>query len=153
MRLKRIIAIAIVAAGLNVLAATVVSSHSAVTPSQTQAQTVGAEPGSSEPAATPAPADTTKQKKAKYSVRKTDRQSTKDLDTKTADLQDPDNLQTEVSYDEKDNTYTIGTALVSGKDASGKKTSSSATTSTVGGGSVSFEPFSAAARAPDETSV
>ena len=129
MRLKRIIAIAIVAAGLNVLAATVVSSHSAVTPSQTQAQTVGAEPGSSEPAATPAPADTTKQKKAKYSVRKTDRQSTKDLDTKTADLQDPDNLQTEVSYDEKDNTYTIGTALVSGKDASGKKTSSSATTS------------------------
>ena len=52
-----------------------------------------------------APADTAKpKKKTRFSVKKTAPQDTKDLKQKTADLKDPDNLQTTVTYDEKDNT-------------------------------------------------
>ena len=58
-----------------------------------------------------APADTTRQKHARYSVRRTGVQDKKDLKERTADLRDPDNLQTTVTYDEKDNTYTVGTTL------------------------------------------
>ena len=61
-----------------------------------------------------APADTVKKKGPKYSVRKTDPETTEDLKTKTADLRNPDNIQTEVSYDEKDDTYTVGTTLTTG---------------------------------------
>ena len=39
-----------------------------------------------------APADTITEKKPRYSVRKTTAQDTKDLEQKTADLKDPDNL-------------------------------------------------------------
>ena len=68
-----------------------------------------------------APADTITEKKPRYSVRKTTAQDTKDLEQKTADLKDPDNLKTEVSYDEKDGTYTVGTTLdLSGGKGSGK---------------------------------
>lgn len=69
-----------------------------------------------------APADTITEKKPRYSVRKTTAQDTKDLEQKTADLKDPDNLKTEVSYDEKDGTYTVGTVLdLSGGKGSGKE--------------------------------
>ena len=64
------------------------------------------------------PADTVTDGKPRYSVRRTGTSETKDLRKKTADLKDPDNLKTEVVYDEKDNTYTIGTSLV-GDDATG----------------------------------
>lgn len=68
-----------------------------------------------------APADTITEKKPRYSVRKTTAQDTKDLEQKTADLKDPDNLKTEVSYDEKDGTYTVGTTLdLAGGKGSGK---------------------------------
>ena len=62
------------------------------------------------------PADTITDGKPRYSVRKTGTEDTKNLRKKTADLKDPDNLKTEVIYDEKDNTYTIGTSL-GGSDA------------------------------------
>ena len=64
------------------------------------------------------PVDTITDGKPRYSVRKTGTQDTKDLKKKTADLKDPDNLKTEVIYDEKDDTYTIGTSLVD-DDATG----------------------------------
>ena len=69
-----------------------------------------------------APADTVSDGKPRYSVRRTGTEDTKDLKKKTADLKDPDNLKTEVIYDEKDNTYTIGTSLV-GDDAMGSSSS------------------------------
>ena len=70
-----------------------------------------------------APADTTSGKRPKYSVRRTDKERTEDLKKKTADLRDPDNVQTEVSYDDKTDTYTIGTALTgNAKDKGGKTT-------------------------------
>ena len=62
-----------------------------------------------------APADTVTKGKPRYSVRKTGAEDTKALRKKTADLKDPDNLKTEVIYDEKDNTYSIGTSLESGE--------------------------------------
>lgn len=69
---------------------------------------------------TEAPADTAKnEKKVRYSVRKTGTESQKDMETKTADLREPDNLKTEVIYDEKNDTYTVGTIL----DATGNGTS------------------------------
>ena len=55
--------------------------------------------------------DTTTRRKPRYSVRRTGTSDTDDLKKKTADLRDPDNLKTEVTYDEKDNTYTVGTTL------------------------------------------
>lgn len=60
------------------------------------------------------PADTVQKKKPRYSVRKTDIESTEDIKKKGADLRNPDNIQTEVSYDENDDTYTIGTTLTTG---------------------------------------
>ena len=67
-----------------------------------------------------APVDTVSNGKPRYSVRKTGTEDTKSLRKKTADLQDPDNLRTEVIYDEKDNTYTIGTSFSGSGDAAGK---------------------------------
>ena len=80
-------------------------------------------PTSSDP--TEAPADTTKSKKAtrksRYSVSKTTAETEKDLDKKTADMETPDNLETTVTYDEKDNSYTIGTTLSGNAAAGGQK--------------------------------
>ena len=74
------------------------------------------------------PADTVTEKgKPRFSVRKTGTEDTKSLRKKTADLKDPDNLKTEVIYDEKDNTYSIGTSL-SGEEESGKGKSRSTNT-------------------------
>ncbi|MBQ5721115.1 MAG: cell surface protein SprA, partial [Bacteroidaceae bacterium] len=55
--------------------------------------------------------DTTTRRKPRYSVRRTGTSDTDDLKKKTADLRDPDNLKTEVTYDEKDNSYAVGTTL------------------------------------------
>lgn len=79
-----------------------------------------------------APADTVKQKKPRYSVRKTTAQNTDDLEQKTADLKDPDNLKTEVVYDEKNDTYSVGTTLdlTAGGKADGKGTGTSTKSST-----------------------
>ena len=67
------------------------------------------------------PADTITDGKPRFSVRKTGTSDTKDLRKKTADLKDPDNLKTEVIYDEKDNTYTIGTSLEGSDGEAGSK--------------------------------
>ena len=66
-----------------------------------------------------APADTITDGKPRYSVRRTGTEDTKDLRKKTADLKDPDNLKTEVIYDEKDNTYSIGTSLSESEGGTG----------------------------------
>lgn len=50
--------------------------------------------------------------KPRYSVRRTTVESEKDAERKAADLRDPGNLKTQVDYDEKDDTYTVGTTLV-----------------------------------------
>ena len=55
--------------------------------------------------------DSAQRRKPRYSVRRTGATEQKDLRKKTADLRDPDNLKTEVTYDEKDNTYSVGTTL------------------------------------------
>ncbi|MBP5630532.1 MAG: cell surface protein SprA, partial [Bacteroidaceae bacterium] len=85
-----------------------------------------------------APADTVSDK-PRYSVRRTGTQDTKDLKKKTADLKEPDNLKTEVIYDEKDNTYTIGTSLVGDEAGTGSRSGGSGTrdSGTRGGSSTS----------------
>ncbi len=75
------------------------------------------------------PADTVSDGKPRYSVRKTGTTDTKSIRKKTADLKDPDNLKTEIIYDEKDNTYTIGTSF-SDSDGDGKGRSAGRSTST-----------------------
>ncbi|MGM9675182.1 MAG: cell surface protein SprA, partial [Bacteroidaceae bacterium] len=67
------------------------------------------------------PADTVKAKKPRYTVKRTGTDSQKDVKQKTADLRDPENLKTEVTYDEKDNTYTIGTTVGGQTDTKGGK--------------------------------
>ena len=79
-----------------------------------------------EPTASEAPADTVKKRKPRFSVRKTGAESQDELKTKTADLKEPDNLKTDVIYDEKDNTYTVGTTF--DKTTSGKSGSTSSST-------------------------
>ena len=76
----------------------------------------------------PAPKDTVTKKRPRYSVRKTTVETEKDAQTKTSDLRNPDNLQTEVSYDEKTNTYQVGTTLTGGTGQKGKTTSTTGNT-------------------------
>lgn len=78
-----------------------------------------------------APKDTAEKKKPRYSVRKTAAETRKDAEPKAIDLHDPDNLKTEVSYDEKDNTYSVGTTLVGGtaKSTTGTNTGNRSQTS------------------------
>ena len=97
--MRRTIAILMIVAGLNALAATVVSYSSKGSESESIA-----------------PADTAEAKKPKYTVRRTGAETTEDLKNKTADLRDPSNIQTEVSYDDKTDTYTIGTAVGNGQN-------------------------------------
>ena len=68
-----------------------------------------------------APADTSSQRKPRYTVKKTTVETIDDAQRKAVDLRDPENLQTEVAYDEKDNTYTVGTTLKGGTAKSGKR--------------------------------
>ena len=79
-----------------------------------------------------APADTIQKRKPRFSVRKTGAENQDNLKTKTADLKEPDNLKTDVIYDEKDNTYTVGTTLdklSSGQGSNSNNTSGNKTTS------------------------
>lgn len=55
--------------------------------------------------------DTTAKKKPRFSVRKTTSNTTKEAERKATDLRNPSNLQTRIEYNEKDNTYTVGTTL------------------------------------------
>ena len=57
--------------------------------------------------------DTLAKEKPRYSVRRTTATTEDDLKKNSADLKNPDNLQTTVTYDDKDNTYSIGTSLIS----------------------------------------
>ena len=77
-----------------------------------------------------APADTVTNGKPRYSVRKTGTPDEKSVRKKTADLNDPDNLKTEVIYDEKDNTYTIGTSFSNSGETIGKGQGASKSAST-----------------------
>ena len=79
-----------------------------------------------------APADSVQRRKPRYSVRKTGAESQDELKTKTADLKEPDNLNTSVIYDEKDNTYTVGTTL--DNTAAGKGTANAGKSSGSGTG-------------------
>ena len=68
---------------------------------------------SSVPAFSPgeAPNDTVPKKKSRSKAKKTVAEDIKDVTRKSGDLEDPENIQTTVTYDEKDDTYTIGTTL------------------------------------------
>ena len=61
-------------------------------------------------------ADTSKSKKPRYSVRRTSTETTDDVKYRSTDLENPDNLKSEVSYDEKSGTYHIGTTLSAADD-------------------------------------
>ena len=75
-----------------------------------------------------APADTVNDgSKPRFSVRKTGTEDMKSLRKKAADLKDPDNLKTEVIYDEKDNTYSIGTSFSDSEDGKGRSGSNRST--------------------------
>ncbi|MBQ0049235.1 MAG: cell surface protein SprA [Bacteroidales bacterium] len=95
------------------------------------------------------PADTVKSQRPKYSVRRTSAETTDDIKQRSSDLRDPANVTTEVSYNEKDNTYSIGTTLnaagtqqqgssnasTTNKNAKTNTTSSSQTTTGTGSNS------------------
>ena len=57
------------------------------------------------------PGDTVKNRKPRYSVRRTTTETTEDVRHRSTDLKNPDNLKSEVTYDDKSNTYNIGTTL------------------------------------------
>ena len=75
------------------------------------------------------PADSIQKRKPRFSVRKTGAEDQDNLKTKTADLKEPDNLKTDVIYDEKDNTYTVGTTLDKLSSSKGTATTNNASTS------------------------
>ena len=56
-------------------------------------------------------ADSIKNRKPRYSVRRTTTETTEDVRHRSTDLKDPDNLKSEVTYDDKSDTYNIGTVL------------------------------------------
>ena len=65
--------------------------------------------------------DTTQRKKPRYSVRKTTTETSEDVRHRSTDLEDPDNLKTEVTYDEESDTYNVGTTLVKSDPKEDKK--------------------------------
>ena len=75
------------------------------------------------------PADSIQKRKPRFSVRKTGAEDQDNLKTKTADLKEPDNLKTDVIYDEKDNTYTVGTTLDKLSSSKGTAATNNASTS------------------------
>ncbi|MCF0198699.1 MAG: cell surface protein SprA, partial [Bacteroidaceae bacterium] len=58
-----------------------------------------------------APNDSVLSKRPRHHSKKTSATTQSEAETKPIDLRDPDNLQTEVSYNEDDNTYSVGTTL------------------------------------------
>ena len=88
-----------------------------------------------------APADTVQKRKPRFSVRKTGTENQDELKTKSADLKEPDNLKTDVIYDEKDNTYTVGTVLdntPAGTGRGGTKSTGTGTGTGTGGTSAAM---------------
>ena len=88
-----------------------------------------------------APADTVQKRKPRFSVRKTGTENQEELKTKSADLKEPDNLKTDVIYDEKDNTYTVGTVLdntPAGTGRGGTKSTGTGTGTGTGGTSAAM---------------
>ena len=65
--------------------------------------------------------DTVEKRKPRFSVRRTTTESADDVKHRSADLKDPDNLKTEVTYDEKNGTYNLGTSMVDAKDLKDRK--------------------------------
>ncbi len=55
--------------------------------------------------------DSAKTKKPRYTVRRTTTETEEDVRHRSADLEDPSNLRTEVTYDDKTDTYHVGTVL------------------------------------------
>ena len=55
-------------------------------------------------------ADTT-EVKSRFEVARTSPDTEEDLETKTADLKNPENLKTETTYDDKNHTYIVGTKI------------------------------------------
>ncbi|MBQ5870869.1 MAG: hypothetical protein IIW69_00415, partial [Bacteroidaceae bacterium] len=105
-------------------------------------------------------ADTVPEGKPRFTVRKTGTQDTKSLRKKSADLKDPDNLKTEVIYDEKDDTYTIGTSLVGSEESGsgsrgqgGRSGSSSRNTSTRNSSTTSTQASSTGAAGASSGSI
>ena len=99
-------------------------------------------------------ADTVPEGKPRFTVRKTGTENTKSLRKKSADLRDPDNLKTEVIYDEKDDTYTIGTSLVGSEESgSGRGGSSSRNTSTRNSSTTSTQASSTGAAGASSGSI
>ena len=105
-------------------------------------------------------ADTVPEGKPRFTVRKTGTQDTKSLRKKSADLRDPDNLKTEVIYDEKDDTYTIGTSLVGSEESGsgsrgqgGRSGSSSRNTSTRNSSTTSTQASSTGAAGASSGSI
>lgn len=76
-----------------------------------------------------APNDTIPKKKSRFKTKKTVAEDVKDVTKKSGDLEDPENIQTTVTYDEKDDTYTIGTTLGNATDGNKKSGSTGSTTS------------------------
>ena len=107
MSARKIITTLIVAISLNMLEA-----MGSATPSHTGEAASAME----------APPDTVKGRKARFSVRHTAVQDKKDLKDRTADLRDPDNISTSVTYDERDDTYTVGTTLGGAASQGAKET-------------------------------
>ena len=62
--------------------------------------------------------DTVVKRKPKFSVRRTTTETTDDVRHRSSDLKDPDNLKTDVTYDEKNGTYNVGTTMVDAKELS-----------------------------------
>ncbi len=79
-----------------------------------------------------APADTTTKRKPRYSVKRTTATEARDISNKSTDLRDPSNLQTQVEYNEKDNTYSVGTILQQ-QQANDKTTTAQTTLSNIPG--------------------
>ncbi len=74
-------------------------------------------------------------KTPRFSVRRTGTNEHDDPEKKTADLRDPENLKTETTYDEKTNTYSVGTSLSStGTSGTSSSTKSSSTGKSASGG-------------------
>jgi len=85
--------------------------------------------GSSSAPVAQEPADTIGSEKPRFPVKKTSAENEKEAEPKAIDLRDPDNLRTEVSYNEKDNTYSVGTTLQSSDSKTGNTASKENATS------------------------
>lgn len=91
-----------------------------------------------------APEDTATNPKPRFPVRRTTTETTEDVKHRSSDLKDPANLKTEVTYDEKDGTYSVGTVMAPTDDKDGKKSRGTSSTSTRPSSSQSAKNFNSA---------